>query len=349
MLDANLLWMSNWKWIVLISGTVIGFLSLSPTESFCWWLKKKYSEHNKLHASIRYFLQKDIQKPVSWLVATGIWSLTFQVFLDLHEMVARILALILHLIVLINIIRLAYLAVDAFGEIIEEFAERSGSSMDGQLGPFATRVLKILVIVFGFLLSLQSLGFNVGALLAGLGIGSLAFALAAQDTVANLFGSITLIFDRPFQLKDYVKVGDLEGTIEQVGFRSTQIRTPNRTLITVPNAIMAKEKIENVSARNYRRFFQTLHFTLNNEPTQLQNFVEAVKGLLQQDPVVVQNDIAVALTSLSNFDCKVVLDCLLRVSSSDEELRQQEKLLLQILQLARELSLRFKEPNEFPS
>jgi MscS family membrane protein len=342
-LDATWLWMSNMKWIILFVGTSAGFLVLVPAQKILASVKTRYMHYQKWPQAVRYFLAKEIQFPLSWLIATGVWSLTFKMLGDLHEYVIHVLGLVLHLLVLINLMRLAYLAVESFGQLIEDFAERTGSSMDGQLGPFATRVLKIVVIIFGFLLSLQSLGLNVGALLAGLGIGSLAFALAAQDTVANLFGSITLIFDRPFQRGDYVKLGEIEGTVEEVGFRSTQLRTPNKSLITIPNSIMAKEKIENLSARPYRRFNHTIFVSLDNSPALLQNFAEAVKGLLQQDHLVIKTDISVGITLANGKDCKILIDCYLQITTWAEELKAQEQLLLQLLSLAQEMQLKFPE------
>jgi MscS family membrane protein len=342
-LESTWVWMPNWKWLVVVAGVIGGYLALGPSRSIIHWLKKKYAETNKLPKVMKYFFAKDIERPLAWLVACLLWSLTFHILMDLHENVVRAIGLALHLILLINLMRLAYLAVESVGQLVEDFAEASGNSMDGQLGPFATRVLKILVIVIGFLMSLQSLGLNVGALLAGLGIGSLAFALAAQDTVANLFGSITLIFDRPFQRGDDIRVGDIEGCVEEVGFRSTQIRTAAKTLITIPNAIMAKEKIENFSARNLRRFRHNLNLSIDNSPELIESFVMEVRHLLAQTSQVVTDHVTVGLASVNGQESKFLIEAYLKVNSWEEEFTLSETLLLQILKIAKLRQIKFWE------
>src|SRR5690606_33156269 len=113
-------------------------------------------------------------------------------------------------------------------------------------------------VIMGGLFILQNLNVNVASLLAGLGIGGLAFALAAKDTLANFFGSIMIFSDRPFQVGDWVKIGDAEGIVEEVGFRSSRIRTFYDSLLSIPNGKIVDTPIDNYGARVYRRTFTTL-------------------------------------------------------------------------------------------
>ena len=119
------------------------------------------------------------------------------------------------------------------------------------------------------ILAIQNLGYSVSGLLASLGIGGLAVALAAKDTLSNVFGSLMLILDRPFKLGDWIKAGDMEGTVEEIGFRSTRIRTFAKTLITVPNSIIANLPLDNFSRMPKRRIKLTVGVTYATTPAQM--------------------------------------------------------------------------------
>ena len=129
-------------------------------------------------------------------------------------------------------------------------AKDTNNKFDNVLVPMLSKTSKVLVISFGTLLIAHSFTFDIGSILAGLGIGGVAVALAAKDTISNLFGSVTVIMDRPFLIGDYVSLDKgLEGTIEEVGFRSTRIRTPYQSLVSIPNNVLANMAIDNFGLR----------------------------------------------------------------------------------------------------
>jgi small-conductance mechanosensitive channel len=128
------------------------------------------------------------------------------------------------------------------------------------------------VIVAGALFSLQNFDVDVGSVLAGLGIGGLAVALAAKDTIANFFGSVMIFVDQPFQVGDAIVVKGVEGTVEEVGFRSTRIRTPHNSQVSVPNAAFTEVEIDNYGRRRFRRVAATLALTYDTTPEQVQAF-----------------------------------------------------------------------------
>src|SRR5690606_42111412 len=127
--------------------------------------------------------------------------------------------------------------------------------------PLLRKSLKIFIGVVGGLLLVQHVGYPITSLLGGLGIGGLAVALAAQDTLANVFGSVIIFTDKPFKVGDWVKIGDVIGDVESIGFRSTRIRTWPKTLVTIPNKIIANTQVENWSAMPKRRIRFTLPVT----------------------------------------------------------------------------------------
>jgi len=164
--------------------------------------------------------------------------------------------------------------------------------------PLGSKVAKIVLGVAAVVVVLQRLGYPAASLVAGLGIGGLAVALAAQKTVENLFGSVTLGIDQPFRPGDFVQVEGLMGTVENVGLRSTRIRTPDRTLVTVPNGRLADQRIETFAARDRIRFACDLPLALATTCAQARAVVDEVRARLLAEPDVVPADVSVFVKAL---------------------------------------------------
>jgi MscS family membrane protein len=152
--------------------------------------------------------------------------------------------------------------------------------------PWIKKSLITLFAVLGVLLTVQSLGYNVSTILQGLGIGGLAFALAAQDTIANLFGSIVVAIDQPFKLGETVKIGGNTGTVEDIGLRSTKIRLVDRSLVIIPNRSVANEPITNLSRFTGRRVEQVLGLTYDTTPVQMEAIVAEIRRLITAEAEV---------------------------------------------------------------
>jgi MscS family membrane protein len=174
--------------------------------------------------------------------------------------------------------------------------------------PWIKKSLVTVFVIFGALLIAQSLGADVKAFLAGLGIGGLAFALAAQDTIANIFGSVVVAMDQPFKLGEYVQIGDLAGTVEDIGLRSTKLRTAARTLIVVPNKTVAAAAITNYSRMPQRRVEQKLGLTYNTTPEQMEGILDDIRRILREDPDVHQDTVVVNFADYaeSSLDIQVI-------------------------------------------
>jgi MscS family membrane protein len=152
--------------------------------------------------------------------------------------------------------------------------------------PWLKKTLLTVLVVFGTLLTLQSLGFKVGAVLAGLGIGGLAFALAAQDTLANVFGAVVVAIDQPFKIGEVVRIGQNVGFIEDVGIRSTRIRLIDKSLMVIPNKTVAGDTITNLSRFTRRRIDQVISLTYSTTPEQMEAMVEEIRGIITAQPEV---------------------------------------------------------------
>jgi MscS family membrane protein len=152
--------------------------------------------------------------------------------------------------------------------------------------PWIKKTLIAVFVVLGLLLTVQSLGYNVSTILQGLGIGGLAFALAAQDTIANLFGSIVVAIDQPFKLGEWVKIGTSTGTVEDIGLRSTKIRLLDKSLVIIPNKTVSSEAIINLSRFTQRRVEQVLGLTYDTTPEQMEAIVRDIQQLIELEPEV---------------------------------------------------------------
>lgn len=171
--------------------------------------------------------------------------------------------------------------------------------------PWIKKTVIALLLIFGVLIAAQSLGADVKAFLAGLGIGGLAFALAAQDTLANVFGSVVVAVDQPFRVGEFVQIGAHQGTVEDIGLRSTKLRTPARTLIAIPNKTVAGESINNFGRMPQRRVDQTIGVTYSSTPEQIEGLLEDIRALLKNDPDVHQDFIAVNFLNYGAFSLDI--------------------------------------------
>jgi MscS family membrane protein len=162
--------------------------------------------------------------------------------------------------------------------------------------------------------------------------------------VANLFGSITIITDRPFQVGDQIKVTDTEGTVEEVGFRSTRIRTPYQSVVAVPNSIMAKEKIDNMGVRPRRRIRHTIGLTYDANQEQIKHFSEKVRSMLTQHPKVYKDDVTVVFNGFGDSSLNVLVNCFVVAATWNEETEIQEQLLFAIMTIAKEAGVDFAFP-----
>jgi len=193
---------------------------------------------------------------------------------------------------------------------------------------------------------IQELGVNVFSLVAGLGVGGLAIALAAKDTAANFFGSLMILFDRPFKKGDWIKVEDMEGTVEEIGFRSTRIRTFYDSQIIVPNSTMASSEIDNLGRRKFRRTVETLGLTYSTSKAQLEDFVNGVKSILKEHPKTKDEKSYVSFKRFGDSALEVLLYFFLDVDGYESELVAKEEIYTQIKVLAESLNVDFAFPSQ---
>ncbi|MBI2548248.1 mechanosensitive ion channel family protein [Candidatus Woesearchaeota archaeon] len=166
-------------------------------------------------------------------------------------------------------------------EYIVPITERTESKLDDQLIPILRKTTKVIVIIMTVLVMLANFGYNITSILAGLGIGGLAFALAAQDTLGNMFGSFSIFADKPFHVKDHIIVAGYDGTVEEVGMRSTRIKTLEGTEVTIPNKLVANAGIENISRRAGRKIKTMIGLTYDTPAAKVEEAIATIQDVLK--------------------------------------------------------------------
>lgn len=336
---------ATWKWMVLAGVIAVGLGFFSLFRFAARKLKSLPVFRKKPESFISHYSKMPIENALAWIFITLVWFFTID-SLELPVRLDKYLTVAVKIIFALNLLRLAYIAMDALGEVLKDYTAKTASTMDDYLAPMAVKTAKILVVILGVLIVLQNFGVNVMSLLAGLGLGGLAFALAAQDAFKNLIGSVMILLDRPFSIGDAVKVNDVEGSIEAIGFRSTRIRTVYNSLVTIPNSTMASEKIDNMGVRPFRRIRQVLGIHYDTPPELIEQFCMRVKYLISQEPAVAQDTIQVAFNGFADSTLNVLVNFHLAVFDPHEELSRQQKIFCEILAAAKEMGVIFAYPTQ---
>ncbi|AMV73470.1 small-conductance mechanosensitive ion channel [Desulfuromonas sp. DDH964] len=227
---------------------------------------------------------------------------------------------------------------------LEKWVSRTESTLDDHLLPFVRKSLRVFIIGIAALMTIQNLGYSISGLLASLGIGGLAVALAAKDTLSNVFGSLMIIMDRPFHIGDWIKAGDLEGTVEEVGFRSTKVRTFAKTLISVPNSVITNMAVDNFSRMPKRRIKLTVGVTYQTTPEQMRRAVTAIRELLGSHPAIDQEFYLVNFTDFGASSLDIMVYCFTTTTVWGEYLDAREDLCLRIMEILEGMGLEIAFP-----
>ncbi len=187
--------------------------------------------------------------------------------------------------------------LESLRDLFHHATEKFNPDLAKEMGNFILKIVKVLVGGVGLGAMLQVWGINVTALVASLGLGGLAFALAAKDTASNMFGSFALLADKSIRIGEWIKVGGVEGTVEDIGMRTTKIRSFEKSLITVPNQIVSNSPIENFSRRGVRRIKMRIGLTYSTTGEQMDTIVQEIRSMLHNHENISQKE-----TLLVNFE-----------------------------------------------
>lgn len=286
-----------------------------------------------------------VERPSGFIFLMAFFLISYT-NLQLSVTVNLYLSTVLEIAISVGFVWLFYNLADVFAKYLTVVTSKTENKLDDQLVPLIRKTLRFFVVVMGVILVLQNNGYNVASLIAGLGIGGLAVALAAKDTLANFFGSITIFADRPFRIGDWIKVGNVEGTVEEVGFRTTRVRTFYNSLVSVPNSQVATTDIDNYGMRQYRRLKTVLNLTYSTTPEQMEAFVEGLKAIVKANKNFRQDFYEIHFNSFGAHSLDVLVYVFFNVPDWSTELQQRHNFLLEVLRLAKEVGVEFAFPTQ---
>ncbi len=286
-----------------------------------------------------------LRRPLLLMLGALTLAIGFPI-LDFDQDVEDVVAIFANFASTFAVVLVGFRIVDAAADYWKQLAAETSSKLDDQLVPLARTTGKIFVGAIGAVFILQNLDVNITSLIAGLGLGGLAVALAAQDTLKNLLGGATILADKPFQVGDWVIVGDIEGTVEQVGFRSTRVRTFADSLITVPNARMTDTAVDNMGHRTWRRYYTTVGIAYHTDPDRIQAFVEGIRANVRANQNMRHDYYIVELHSFGASSLNIIVYTFIGASNWNQELRTRHVFNLDIIRLANELQVEFAFPTQ---
>ena len=288
-------------------------------------------------------LEQGLWKPLGLLAMALTWY-GGMLLIGLPSGVLAVLMAAVRFFTVVAAVWAAYRLIDLLSAYFVKKAEKTRTKFDDLLIPLISRTLKVFVACVGVVTMAEAFNLPIAGLLGGLGLGGAALALASKDTLSNVFGSVTVLIDRPFEIGDWVKIGDVEGTVETVGIRSTRVRTFYNSLTSVPNSVLTTATVDNMGQRRYRRIKAMLGLQYDTPPERIEAFCEGVRELIRRHPYTRKDYYHVYFNQFSDSSLDVLLYCFLECPDWCVELRERQRLFLDILKLARQLGVSFAFP-----
>lgn len=335
--------LENWQWLGILLVITIGVVA----DKLGTVILDRAVRHSRVRAKSMSFqeLPTDMLRPFGLMLMAIIWWLGLNM-LGLPEQAMIILLVAVKMLAGISGVWGAYRLVDLVTAYLVEQANATDNKMDDVLIPLISKTLKVFVTVIGIIFVAANLNLNVTSLLASVGLGGLAFALAAKDVVQNLFGSITVLLDRTFDVGDWIIAEGVEGSVEEMGLRSTRIRTFYNSVVIVPNALFITANVDNMGKRRYRRLKCNVSITYDTPPEKIEAFCEGIRELVRLHPYMRKDYYHIYLNTLAASSLDVLVYVFWETPDWATELRERHRFLLDILRLAHRLGVSMAFPTQ---
>ena len=250
---------------------------------------------------------------------------TFAMVIDITWMISRILDAVVE-------------------EYVVPLTEKSESDFDDQVLPIMRKGIRAVIWIMGIIIGMDNLGIDITAMIAGLGIGGLALALAAQDMVKNIFGGIMIFLDKPFKIGERIQINGFDGTVEEVGLRSTRVRTLEGRLLIINNSSFSDNTVVNVSAEHTRKVVLNLGMTYDTTPEKMQRSMDIIKEIVVAHPGMDENDTSIGFNAFGDFALGILL--VYRINKDADILQTQTDINLEILKRFNAEGLEFAFPTQ---
>ena len=342
LLGETMLFMPNKIWLYLIAVILIGIIVSALVSSYIDNLiKRLLMRHQILPGDMS--TKHLFTKPIHLILVGWVWSIGLAL-LQFPKSVIGIMTVGSKSLTYFGIGWTLWKSIDIFHALLHKRAQQTETKFDDLLAPLISRSLKVLVVLLGAASISEILNFPISSLIAGLGIGGLAVAMAAKDTIANVFGSLTVIGDRPFHIGDWVIINNVEGSVESLGFRSTRIRTFYDSLITVPNSVMLTAIVDNMGQRQYRRVKTNLGITYDTSRKKIDEFCEGIREIIRKHDSTRKDYFLVYLNGFGESSLDIMLYFFVDVPDWNAELAAKHDIFSKIIGLASDLGVGFAFP-----
>lgn len=326
-----------WRWL----GTLMVLMAGYTTLRWASWLARRWSGRGPLTAHWAALL-----RPLSLVITMPLAAAIMAEVLKISGPIHEVILLTLWGIFFLALTWATWVAGGAISETLIAQDKLLRSSIDSQLIRLTARLMAILAGLGILILGADRLGLPAYSVLAGLGISSVAVALAAQQTLSNLLGSLIIMFEKPFAIGNKIKVGTLEGKVEDVGFRSTRIRTTYNSLVTIPSSMVVSSTIDNMTLRQYRQVKTVLNLTYGTSAAAIEDFVSSIEHLLRIHPDTKKDEIKVVFHNFGPSSLDILVDFLVKAPDTRTEILKRQGILIDILKLAEAKGVNFAFPTQ---
>jgi MscS family membrane protein len=246
------------------------------------------------------------------------------------------------------VIDITWMVSRTLDAVVEEYVvpltEKSESDFDDQVLPIMRKGIRAVIWIMGIIIGMDNLGIDITAMIAGLGIGGLALALAAQDMVKNIFGGIMVFLDKPFKIGERIQINGFDGTVEEVGLRSTRVRTLEGRLLIINNSTFSENTVVNVSSEHTRKIVLNLGMTYDTTPEQMQQSMDILKEIVIAHPALEIEDASIGFNAYGDFALGILF--IYRIKKEGDILQTQTDINLEILKRFNAEGLEFAFPTQ---
>ena len=291
------------NWAIAVGILILSFVVVK----MLYWIFSNVIRRltSKTKTNLDDVLIDKLEKPLTYLVLIlGYWiSIHYLVFKEEVEIVLENAA---YFLLVIDVTAILSRIVDSLiSEVIMPITEKSDSSFDNQLIPVIQKGVRSIIWILGIIIGLDNIGFDITAMIAGLGIGGLALALAAQDSVKNIFAGIMIFLDKPFRIKDRIQVDGFDGIVEEVGLRSTRLRTLEGRIVTIPNSRFTDNSVTNVTSQPTLKVKLNLGLTYDTDENQMQKAIDILEDIVK-DQEAITDDYAAGFNGFGDFSLNIL-------------------------------------------
>jgi MscS family membrane protein len=330
-----------WSWLAMVLlALILSLLSRWLSQILIKVLKpfaKRYA------AAFHTHRLEMLIEPLRLLVSV----IVFRGLLEFISTSALLRVYLLKLLILLFVLSIAALVMRIVDLVSDHLLSRMNTrerALSYSVLPLGVRFVKICIFCIAALFVLDQWGYNTTTILAGLGVGGLAVALAAQKTIENLFGGISVITDRPVLVGDLCQFGGQIGTVEDIGLRSTRIRTNDRTVVTVPNSSFSTMTLENYSRRDRMWFHPTLQLRRETTSGEVREMMDLLDKMLREHPMIDVGGVPIRFTKIGDQSLQLEIFAYVRTTDGDEFIKVQTELLLRFLDASAERGIGFAIP-----